>query len=459
VHEGLKDVSNADETIALPSPGKRRGSAFSPQVDRQATAADISALGGLNPLVAAANSILAAVAQIRHSLTHPDPAGLRVQLLEQIAAFESAARAAKVPAERVASARYALCALLDDSAGSTPWGRDWIANGLVAEVEGEASGGDNFFPLLDSMLSKPADNIDLLEFFYLCLGLGFEGRYRSGEGGKPALEKVRAKLYEVIVKQHPQSEIYLSGHWEGVRKSAKRVQGALGLWLAASACALVLAGLYFGYSVALGTLSDPVARDIAQLRLAPSPEVAAVPAAAPAAAPTAPPAAAPAAAPTLPTITAAAPAPAPVAKPARVALSQQLADAIGRREVDVTEAGGASVIVLRSDGLFGSGSARLDAALTPVILRIAETLDAMPGGILVVGHTDDVPIRTARFPSNWELSTERANSVASLLATRLRDPARLRAEGVADSEPVAANDSAANRSRNRRVAIIVRTAL
>jgi type VI secretion system protein ImpK len=77
---------------------------------------------------------------------------------------------------------------------------------------------------------------------------------------------------------------------------------------------------------------------------------------------------------------------------------------------------------------------------------------------VITGHTDDVPIRTARFPSNWELSTERARSVVALMSSRLREPGRLRAEGVADSEPVAPNDSAANRAKNRRVTILLRSA-
>jgi type VI secretion system protein ImpK len=140
------------------------------------------------------------------------------------------------------------------------------------------------------------------------------------------------------------------------------------------------------------------------------------------------------------------------------ALSRKLAAAIGRGEVAVSDVPGGILIVLRSDELFGSGSARLDAALHPAILRIADALNAVPGAIVVTGHTDDLPIRRARFPSNWELSSERARSVLSLMASRLREPARLRAEGVADSDPVAPNDSAANRARNRRVAILLRSA-
>ena len=121
------------------------------------------------------------------------------------------------------------------------------------------------------------------------------------------------------------------------------------------------------------------------------------------------------------------------------------------------DAAGTSTIVIRSDRLFASGSARLEAGIEPVVLRVAEALERVPGSILVTGHTDDVPIRTARFPSNWELSTERAASVVKLMAGSLKDPARLRAEGLADSAPAAPNDSAANRARNRRVEIVLRS--
>jgi type VI secretion system protein ImpK len=138
-------------------------------------------------------------------------------------------------------------------------------------------------------------------------------------------------------------------------------------------------------------------------------------------------------------------------------ISKQLAAEIARGEVAVTDAAGQSTIVIRSDRLFASGSARIEPALEPIVLRIAEALERVPGAVLVTGHTDNVPIRTARFPSNWELSTERAASVVGLIRTKLSAPARLKAEGLADSEPVAPNDSAINRARNRRVVIILRS--
>jgi type VI secretion system protein ImpK len=420
MNERLNDAQDAEATIALPTPGRRR-TPYSHMLDRKAAPADLSALGGLTPLVGAANPILAAVPQIRHALRHPDPAGLRARLREQLGAFERAARAARIPEERLAAARFALCALIDDSASATPWGREWGGRGLLAEVEGEGASGDRLFALLDEAMKSPADNGEVLEFLYICLALGFEGRYRSGEGGRQALAQVRAKVYEQLAARRAGGPLELSARWRGAGVRARRVPGGLALCALASACALVLAGLYFGYSVALGSRSDPVARDLARLKPLRLANVQ------------------------------------PATRRAGPGLSLQLVEAIGRREVSVSDVPGGALIVLRSDQLFASGSARLDGALHPVIERVADALDGLPGTIVVTGHTDDVPIRTARYPSNWELSTERARSVVGLMAAKLRQPARLRAEGLADSDPIAPNDGAANRARNRRVEIILRT--
>jgi len=423
--DAVKPV-DADATVALPTPGRRRG-LFASYLERPAAAANLAALGGLNPLVEAANPILAAVAQIRHSLRHPDPASLRARLRQQVDGFERSARAAGVAAKSIETARFALCALLDDAAQATPWGREWSgARAFLAELHQETAGGERFFTLLEELQRDPAANADLLEFFYICLALGFEGRYRGGEGGRQGLAQARTRLYEVVEKQRPQASAELSGRWRGAEVRARRAPGALAFWGTASACVLALAALYFGYSVSLGTSSDPVARELARIK--PIPPAASVPV------------------------------PASKASDDAPAFAKALAEAIARGEVDVAATRRGTLVQLRSDGMFAPGSARLDAGSRDVILRLAQALEALPGAIVVTGHTDDVPIRTARFPSNWELSTERARSVAALMAPQLRNPGRLRAEGVADSEPLVANDSAANRARNRRVAIIVRPA-
>ena len=74
--------------------------------------------------------------------------------------------------------------------------------------------------------------------------------------------------------------------------------------------------------------------------------------------------------------------------------------------------------------------------------------------MLITGHSDNQPIRSMRYPSNWHLSAARADAVKASLAA-LVEPARMRSDGKADAEPVAANDSPANRARNRRVEIVL----
>jgi type VI secretion system protein ImpK len=418
---------DADATVLLPTPGRKR-SPYAPSLERPAAAADLAALGGLNPLVEAANPILAVVPQIRHALRHPDPAGLRARVREQLDGFERGAQAAGIADERFLVARYALCVLLDDSAAATPWGRDWAARGLAAELHPEAGGSEKFFVLLEEMLARRVEYPDLLAFFYVCLALGFEGKYRGGEGGRQALAQIRARVHESLGAQRTAASSELSGRWQGCVTPAQRAPGALGIWATASVCLLALAGMYFGYAISLGALSDPVASRLARLKPAPLAERAATLAAA-------------------------------SIKPAAPGLlTRELASEISRGAIAVADSAGATLIVLKTDELFGSGSARLNAELHPLIARIADALNKVPGTIVVTGHTDDVPIRTARFPSNWELSTERARSVAGLMSSHLREPGRLRAEGVADSDPIAPNDTAANRARNRRVAIHFRGA-
>jgi type IV/VI secretion system ImpK/VasF family protein len=213
---------DADATVVQPVAGRRPGQfRFAPSLDRQATAADLAALGGLNPLVEAANPLLAAVPQIRHALRHPDPGVLRARLRKELDAFERAAQAAGVTEDRRFVARYALCAVLDDAAAATPWGQDWIAKGLVSELHGDAAGTDKFFALLEPMLAQPDAYADLLEFFYACLALGYEGRYRGGEGGRLALAQIRTRLLGIIAARRPPGG-ELSPRWHGAQVPLRR---------------------------------------------------------------------------------------------------------------------------------------------------------------------------------------------------------------------------------------------
>jgi len=207
-----------DATIMVPTPGRRRtaatGTAAAPAAadpgrrSDAALTADLGALSGLNPL-------LALVPQIRSSVSHPDPAGFRQTLLEQLAAFEQAAAKRGIKPETVLVARYALCTLIDEAVSSTPWGgtAQWMKQSLLVTFYRETGGGEKFFLLLNKMGEQPGANIELLEFFYACLALGFEGRFRVIEGGKAQLEQTRERLYELIRRQRQNEEADLSVRW------------------------------------------------------------------------------------------------------------------------------------------------------------------------------------------------------------------------------------------------------
>lgn len=114
------------------------------------------------------------------------------------------------------------------------------------------------------------------------------------------------------------------------------------------------------------------------------------------------------------------------------------------------------VIRVEEKGSFPSGSADMTGAFKGLLDRISEVFMELPGIVTIEGHTDDVPISTARFRSNWDLSAARASSVANaLLDSQKVEPVRVQVQGFADTRPRVANDSPANRAVNRRVEIIL----
>jgi chemotaxis protein MotB len=114
------------------------------------------------------------------------------------------------------------------------------------------------------------------------------------------------------------------------------------------------------------------------------------------------------------------------------------------------------IIRIQEKGSFPSGSARLDAGFHEVMDRISRVLAAKPGTIMVAGHTDNIPISTGRFRSNWELSSARAVTVLhSLLRNKDIAEDRVLVQGFSDTKPVVDNDSPQNRAKNRRVELIL----
>jgi chemotaxis protein MotB len=112
--------------------------------------------------------------------------------------------------------------------------------------------------------------------------------------------------------------------------------------------------------------------------------------------------------------------------------------------------------IMTDKALFSRGEARLKETTARVIAEIGKLIKDMPNPVVVEGHTCDLPIKTAEFPSNWELSTARATNVLRFLREHVGiDKQRLSASGYGDSRPKVPNTNEANRAKNRRVEIVV----
>jgi chemotaxis protein MotB len=157
---------------------------------------------------------------------------------------------------------------------------------------------------------------------------------------------------------------------------------------------------------------------------------------------------------------AAPPAPIVAATPEPSPLEHALESVLGRDGnlpgVEVATSARGLVVSLPEAGSFPAGRAELSDAARTVMLDMADQLRALPNQIRVEGHTDDVPIHTPQFASNWELSTARATTVVQfLIEAGGLDPSRLAAAGYAEYRPRLPNDSPDHRARNRRVDIVV----
>jgi len=137
-------------------------------------------------------------------------------------------------------------------------------------------------------------------------------------------------------------------------------------------------------------------------------------------------------------------------------LETALASEIKRKEIAMRREPDGLVISLREVGFFDSGAAHMKSTSEAAFDRIAGMLRQRDYRLRIEGHTDNVPIHSAQFPSNWELSTARATEIVRLLIVRDGfSPDRLSAGGFAEFHPVASNRTAQGRSSNRRVDIIV----
>lgn len=155
---------------------------------------------GLNTLVATAWELLSEVVRLKGSTAQESLHALNDRLASGIALFEARALHEGVDNSQVVSARYVLCSVIDEAVVTTAWGSqsDWSQISLLSRFHNETFGGEKFFLLLERMSRNPVKHVAMLELMYLCLSLGFEGKYRVMERGVLQLEGIRDALYRQV---------------------------------------------------------------------------------------------------------------------------------------------------------------------------------------------------------------------------------------------------------------------
>ncbi|WP_045736974.1 flagellar motor protein MotD [Xanthomonas sp. MUS 060] len=136
-------------------------------------------------------------------------------------------------------------------------------------------------------------------------------------------------------------------------------------------------------------------------------------------------------------------------------LDAALSPLIQKKLINVHRSGLWIEVEINSDILFGSGSATLDQSAHATLAQLAQVLASVPNGVRVEGYTDNTPIATTQFPSNWELSAARAASVVHLFADQGLQPSRLSMIGYGQFRPHTSNDTASGRNANRRVVLVI----
>ena len=408
---------------AYAPPPRREPARDMPRAPEPAPAALDSFLqGGSNPLVQSAATLLVLCTAVREAVSPPDTVELRDQIVAAIQQFETQARAANVPSETAVTARYVLCTFIDESIMNTPWGEQslWSERTALTLFHRDTWGGEKVFQILDRGRKDIGKHRDLVELVYICIALGFAGKYAVENGGDRRLAELQADLYAQLHGDRA-SEPGLSPHWTGMPDTRGAFTRLIPPWLVAVAALSLLVLVLIGLHLALGRVAAPVEDRLASIGndLPPLP-------------PDSPPV---------------------VAPPDVLTLKRLLSAEEAAGALTVEDYADRSVVRLSGD-TFASGSTDPTAATQAALAAVAVALNRLPGRVLVVGHTDDQPIRSLRFASNRALSEARARSAAAALSAGMAAASRVEVSGAGSEQPVATPPSTPeNRARNRRVEI------
>jgi type VI secretion system protein ImpK len=251
---------------------------------------------------------------------------------------------------------------------------------------------------------------------------------RISAAGASELTRTRESLYALLRQRRGDFERDLSPHWRGLQAPHRPLGASIPLWVVGTVTAGLLVAIFFVFLYLLGQSSDIAYADLGALP--PNGKVA-IHVDAP-------------------------PPPPPPSQDNTLARARAfLAPEIREGLVSLSENAQMALIRIHAGGMFASGSVAISPRLAAILDRVGQELNLQPGAVQIIGHTDNTPIHTLRFPSNYELSLARAQSVRDYLAKILKEPNRMSVAGRADTDPIANNKTQQGRAENRRIDIVL----
>lgn len=240
---------------------------YRPMPDNKQSLSYSSGVSGENALVNCASTLISLMIKLSASVMQNDVAQLKHKLKDEIKQFEINAARAEISNDTILQARYVICTSLDETVASTPWGQEsnWSQQSLLSLFHGETWGGEKFFLLLERLLKEPAKNLNILELMYICISLGFQGKYRVLDNGYAQVEHLREDLFRQLRSLRHDFNKELSSHWRGVTDPRSALIRYVPLWVVGALSSVVLLAMFSSFTYMLDQSSTPVIQTIIEL--------------------------------------------------------------------------------------------------------------------------------------------------------------------------------------------------
>ena len=382
-----------------------------------------NAVNVYNPLIEAAKPVLILANSMQQTTSQLSTDSLINKFSLLINNFEENAEKNGAKYDAIQAAKYCLCTFVDELAVRAGWADEtWSKNSLLVSFYDETWGGERFFEIIQNLKQDSDKNIDLLEFMYLCLQFGYKGKYQVLNNGELEIDKIKRDLLALIHSKRTDQTANLFKHNPIITNNIQRKRRlAIPLWVVGVLGAVALGVGYFTMQWSLGDKFNTASTKVNSLKL-----------------------------------------PSVITKQQdtqkTVRLRPLLENEIARKLVSVEDFQDRSTVTILGAGLFESGSAQIHDTYYPVLAAVTQPLDSVGEQISVTGYTDNQPIQSLNFPSNWHLSQARADAVKEILLNYVKNGGtRIRSEGRGSTDPVAPNETLENSAKNRRLEITLLT--